>query len=47
LTWLIDGAPVADTSRRELELPAEKLGFVKVSVIDATGRTDRITLRLK
>ncbi len=48
LTWLIDGAPVsADGHRRELTLPGQRQGFVKVSVIDAAGRTDRVTIRLK
>ena len=48
LTWLVDGAPVTTASgRRELELPSSNRGFVKVSVIDAAGRADRITIRLK
>ena len=48
LTWLVDGAPVqSESQRRELTLPGKRQGFVKVSVIDATGRTDRVTIRLK
>jgi penicillin-binding protein 1C len=48
LTWLVDGAPVAqDGSRRELMLGDKRRGFVKVSVIDATGKTDRVTVRIK
>ena len=48
LTWLVDGAPVAAAAnRRELELPARTHGFFKVSVIDATGKADRIAIRLK
>ncbi len=48
LTWLVDGAPVAtDGHRRELMLHDQPRGFVKVSVIDATGRTDRVTVRLR
>ena len=48
LTWLVDGAPAAAAAnRRELDLPASTHGFLKVSVIDATGKVDRITIRLK
>jgi penicillin-binding protein 1C len=48
LTWLVDGVPVAtDPTRREVELPAVGRGFVKLSVIDARGRADRVTVRLK
>ena len=48
LTWLIDGVPIAtDPGRREAELPAAGRGFLKLSVIDARGRADRVTIRLK
>jgi penicillin-binding protein 1C len=48
LTWLVDGQPIAsDPSRREAELPAGGRGFFRLSVIDARGRTDRVTIRLK
>lgn len=49
LTWMVDGAPLAtpQTHQRELTLPEGARGFVKVSVIDATGRADRITIRVK
>ena len=48
LTWLVDGAPIStDGHRREIILPGQSRGFVKVSVIDAAGRTDRVTIRLK
>jgi penicillin-binding protein 1C len=47
LVWLIDGVPIdSDPSRREAELPAAS-GFHKLSVIDAKGRADRVTIRLK
>jgi penicillin-binding protein 1C len=47
LIWLVDGVPVdSDPARREAELPAES-GFHKLSVIDAKGRADRVTIRLK
>lgn len=48
LTWLVDGEPIAsDPQRREVALPAGGRGFFKLSVIDARGRTDRVTIRLK
>ena len=48
LTWLLDGEPIAsDPARREAELPAGRRGFFRLSVIDAKGRTDRVTIRLK
>jgi len=48
LVWLLDGEPIAsDPQRREVELPAGRRGFFKLSVIDARGRTDRVAVRLK
>ena len=48
LTWLVDGVPIeSDPVRREAELPAAARGFHKLSVIDAKGRADRVTIRLK
>ena len=49
LTWLVDGVPIAVRSRqrRDAELPAGGRGFLKLSVIDAKGRADRVTIRLK
>lgn len=47
LTWLIDGAPVGiSRDRRRLLWRPEGRGFAKVSVIDAKGRVDRVTVRL-
>jgi len=48
LTWLVDGVPIgSDPARREAELPAGSRGFLKLSVIDAKGRADRVTVRIK
>ncbi len=48
LTWLVDGVPVeADPNRREATLPAGTSGFYRLSVIDAKGRADRVTVRIK
>jgi penicillin-binding protein 1C len=47
LVWLIDGVPIdSDPAKRDAELPAAS-GFHKLSVIDAKGRADRVTIRLK
>ena len=48
LTWLVDGAPVAtDPAKREVTLDAIGRGFVRLSVIDAKGRADRVTVRVR
>jgi penicillin-binding protein 1C len=48
LTFLVDGAPVAsDPARREVTLDGLGRGFVRLGVIDALGRSDRVTVRLK
>ncbi len=48
LTWLIDGAPVAQgLLRRDAALPAAGVGFARVSVIDASGASDSVMVRLQ
>ncbi len=48
LTWLVDGAPISEAvGRREIEWKPEGRGFVRLSVIDAKGRVDRVTVRLR
>ena len=48
LTWLVDGAPIPDTNgARVIEWQPDGRGFVKLSVIDAKGRADRVTVRLR
>jgi penicillin-binding protein 1C len=48
LTWLVDGKPMAsDPARREVELPQIGRGFFRLSVIDARGRADRVTIRIR
>jgi len=48
LTWLLDGEPIlSEPARREVELPAGRRGFFRLTVIDARGRADRVTIRLK
>ncbi len=48
LTWLVDGQPIAGhPDRREVVWQPEGLGFARISVIDAKGRSDRVDVRLK
>jgi penicillin-binding protein 1C len=48
LTWMIDGEPQpSEPHRRELAWRPGSKGFVKVQVVDARGRADRVTVRLK
>lgn len=48
LTWLVNGKPVpSKPHRREVVWTPQSAGFVKLSVVDANGRVDRVTVRLK
>lgn len=48
LTWLVDGTPVqSDPFRREVEWQPDGRGFAKLTVIDAKGYVDRVTVRLR
>ncbi len=48
LTWMINGAPIASDPRaRQVVWQPDGSGFVKLSVVDAKGRVDRVTVRLK
>lgn len=48
LTWLVNGAPItSDPRARQVVWQPEGPGFVKLSVIDAKGRVDRVTVRLR
>ena len=48
LTWLVDGSPIqSDPRARQVVWQPEGPGFVKLSVIDAKGQVDRVTVRLK
>jgi penicillin-binding protein 1C len=47
-TWLVNGAPVETAPhRREAFWRPTGKGFVQLSVIDAKGRVDRVTVRLR
>jgi penicillin-binding protein 1C len=48
LTWLADGTPLAvDGQQRQIQWTPPGRGFVKLSVIDAKGRVDRVTVRVR
>ncbi|MGE0857396.1 MAG: penicillin-binding protein 1C, partial [Hyphomicrobiaceae bacterium] len=48
LTWLADGAPIGtEPHKRHLVWQPPGKGFFKLSVIDAKGRVDRVTVRLR
>jgi len=48
LTWLADGKPLpSDPARRDVAWQPDGRGFVRISVIDARGRSDRVLVRLK
>lgn len=48
LTWLVDGAPVAsDPHARDVTWQPAGAGFTKLTVIDANGKTDRVSVRVR
>ena len=48
LTWMVDGAPIPERNgAREIEWQPDGQGFVRLSVIDAKGRADRVTVRVR
>jgi penicillin-binding protein 1C len=47
-TWLVDGAPVLEpTRRREAAWQPPGKGFVRISVIDGTGASESVSVRLQ
>jgi penicillin-binding protein 1C len=48
LTWLVNGAPIkSDPRARQIAWQPEGSGFINLSVVDARGQVDRVTVRLK
>jgi penicillin-binding protein 1C len=48
LTWIVNGAPLgAPDPRRQANWNADGAGFARVSVIDARGATDSVTVRVE
>lgn len=47
-TWLVNGAPLLVGNRgREAQLPLSGAGYFSLTVLDAKGRADTVTLRLR
>ncbi len=47
LTWMIDGQPVSRTIRRQSAWVPEGAGFARISVLDATGASDSVAVRIE
>jgi penicillin-binding protein 1C len=48
LTWLVDGAPItSDPHARDVAWQPAGAGFAKLTVIDANGKVDRVSVRVK
>ena len=48
LTWLVDGEPIpSNAARRDATWQPKGVGFAKLSVIDAKGKVDRVTVRVR
>lgn len=47
LTWLIDGQPVLQTPRRRAAWSPTGAGFARISVLDSTGASDSVSIRLE
>lgn len=47
LTWMIDGMPVARTLRRQSSWNPDGAGFARISVLDATGASDSVAVRIE
>jgi len=47
-TWLVDGTPVTEPQRRrETQWQPRGKGFMRISVIDATGASESVSVRLQ
>ena len=47
LTWLVDGQPVVQTPRRRAQWFPGGAGFARISVLDSTGASDSVSIRLE
>jgi penicillin-binding protein 1C len=47
LTWMVDSLPVAETGRRQAEWRPDGAGFVRISVVDASGASDSVMVRIE
>ncbi|MGU3538625.1 penicillin-binding protein 1C [Methylobacterium sp. A54F] len=47
LTWMVDSLPVAASPRRQTEWRPDGAGFARISVLDASGASDSVVVRLE
>ncbi|MFE1597918.1 penicillin-binding protein 1C [Methylobacterium sp. ID0610] len=47
LTWMVNSLPLPEVSRRQAEWQPDGAGFVRISVMDATGASDSVVVRLE
>ena len=47
LTWMVDGLPIDRTIRRQSTWVPEGAGFARISVLDATGASDSVAVRVE
>ncbi|WP_238189971.1 penicillin-binding protein 1C [Methylobacterium frigidaeris] len=47
LIWLVGGLPVTESDRRQAEWQPDGAGFVRISVLDATGASDSVMVRIE
>ncbi|WP_430912894.1 penicillin-binding protein 1C [Methylobacterium sp. sgz302541] len=47
LTWMVDGLPVAQGARRQSEWRPDGAGFARLSVMDASGASDSVVVRIE
>jgi penicillin-binding protein 1C len=47
LTWMVDGLPVASGARRQAAWRPEGAGFARISVVDASGASDSVMVRIE
>ncbi|MFC5555760.1 penicillin-binding protein 1C [Methylobacterium iners] len=47
LTWMVNALPVAEGARRQSEWHPDGAGFARISVMDATGASDSVVVRLE
>ena len=47
LTWMVDGLPVAGGARRQSAWAPDGAGFARISVMDATGASDSVMVRIE
>ncbi|WP_373322344.1 penicillin-binding protein 1C [Methylobacterium thuringiense] len=47
LTWMVDGLPVSEGMRRQAAWSPEGAGFARISVMDASGASDSVVVRIE